>query len=235
MATALFMEMITRMTDASCDQDHLEMIIHSRPQIPDRTAYILGRSKDDPVKEMAKIGQSLAGAGASCIAIPCVTAHYFHRELSEKIHVPIINAITATAEELRKHGDAKAGIMATDGTVGTGIFQAGLEAAGIEAVVPDKTHQQYVMDLIYGCIKAGKPVDMEKFRSTEAYLREHGAQTIILGCTELSMIKEENRIGAGFIDAMEVLAQRSVLFCGKALKQEYRELITGAVREKGAE
>jgi aspartate racemase len=67
---------------------------------------------------------------------------------------------------------------------------------------------------------------MDKFHAVRKQLQENGAQAIILGCTELSLIKRDYPIGGGFIDAMEVLAQQSVLRCGGKLKDEYRCLIT---------
>ena len=70
MATARFMEMVTEMTDAACDQDHIEMLIHSCPSIPDRTAYILGGSQDDPVGPMIRIGKNLAAQGSGMYCDP---------------------------------------------------------------------------------------------------------------------------------------------------------------------
>lgn len=61
MATAYFMELLINMTDAKCDQDHLEMIIYNCPSIPDRTAYILGKSNANPVVPIIKIGKKLKG------------------------------------------------------------------------------------------------------------------------------------------------------------------------------
>ena len=65
-------------TDAQRDQDHLEMITYNCPGIPDRTSYILGESRENPVRDMIRIGKELAVQGAACISIPCITAHYFH-------------------------------------------------------------------------------------------------------------------------------------------------------------
>jgi len=59
-----------------------------------------------------------------------------------------------------------------------------------------------------------------------AQLQENGAQAIILGCTELSLIKRSHAIGAGFLDAMEILAQQAILQCGKPLKEQYLSLIS---------
>ena len=82
------------------------------------------------------------------------------------------------------------------------------------------------MHLIFKNVKAGKPAEMDRFFAAAEDLRSQGAEAIILGCTELSLIKRDHPIGAGFVDAMEVLARQSVLNCNKPLKQEYDCLIT---------
>ena len=85
--------------------------------------------------------------------------------------------------------------------------------------------QAHVMSLIYDCVKAGKPADMDKFRAVSAALRSAGCDAIILGCTELSIIKRDNDIGSGYLDALEVLARAAVLTCGKQLKPAYNSLL----------
>ena len=116
MATAYFMELVTDMTDAATDQEHLRMLIYSAPSIPDRTRYILDNTSENPLPEMLRIGNVLANQGAERIAIPCVTAHYFFEQLESGIGVPVINGVRETALHLKNHGITKAGIMATDGT-----------------------------------------------------------------------------------------------------------------------
>jgi aspartate racemase len=225
-ATAYFMELIIQMTDAAKDQEHLAMIIYHSPEIADRTSYILGNSPKNPVWDMIQIGRKLADQEVACISIPCITAHYFHKELSENVPVPIIHAIQETGIELRENHIKSAGIMATDGTIHSGIFQSRLEEIGIKTFVPTKDDQKMVMELIYQEVKAGKPVDLDKFQRVSQHLREQGAQVIILGCTELSLIKRDFPIGSGYLDTMELLAQRSILRCQGRLKKEYEHLIT---------
>ena len=226
MATAFFMELITEMTDAKTDQEHLEMIVCSAPSIPDRTRYILDNTQESPLPRMLEIGTFLADQQVTAIAIPCVTAHYFFRELEAGIAVPIINGAGETVAHLKAHGITRVGIMATSGTVQSGVFHRELERLGMEAIVPSDRRQADVMHLIFDNIKAGLPADMERFNAVSAELRQKGAQAIILGCTELSLIKRDHPIGPGFVDAMEVLAQQSVLRCGKPLKAKYRDLIS---------
>ena len=131
MATAYFLQLLTQMTDAATDQNHIEVLIHSKPQIPDRTQYILGKSKESPVADMVEVGAALTKQGAQVLAIPCITAHFFQKELEETIGVTIINAIEETAAYLQKRGYQRIGIMATDGTIESGIFQQALEAHGM--------------------------------------------------------------------------------------------------------
>ena len=225
-ATSHFMELIIRMTEARVDQEHLDMILYSRPSIPDRTSYILDQTKPSPLPEMIRIGNALARQGASLIAIPCMTAHFFHEELAETIPVPIVHAIHETCVHLKKHGICNAGIMATDGTIQSKLFQRELLRHGIEPVIPGPEGQSCVMSVIYDDIKANRPADLEKFNRASRELRERGAEAIILGCTELSLVKRDCQIGAGYLDAMEVLAQVCVRRCGGKLKEAYQELIS---------
>jgi len=225
-ATAYFYELIIKMTNAKQDQEHIEMLIYSKPTIPDRTAYILGRSKENPVFPMIEIGKALVDLGVDYIAIPCITAHYFHDTLSSGIGVPIIHIIKETVQHLKDHGVQCAGIMATEGTISSNLFQEELIKAGMNAIIPTEQKQEMVTDLIYKNVKANQPVDFDKFTAVSMELKNNGAEVIILGCTELSLIKRDYDIGPGYIDAMEVLSMRSILLCEADLKAEYHSLIT---------
>ncbi len=225
-ATAHFMELVINMTDVDADQQHLPMIVYNMPFIPDRTAYILDNNKENPLPKMLEIGKALQSQGAECIAVPCVTAHYFMDALEAGVDVPLINGVRETVAHLKENGIQKVGIMATDGTVCSGIFHKELEKQGLVPIAPSANAQKDVMHLIFNNVKAGKPAEMDRFLSAAEDLRRQGAEAIILGCTELSLIKRDHEIGPGFLDAMEVLARQSVLACDKPLKKEYDCLVT---------
>ncbi len=225
-ATSHFMELVIHMTQAQADQEHLDMIVYHAPSIPDRNSYILDHTRPSPLPHLIRLGQQLSQQGVGCIAIPCVTAHCFYEDLRREVSVPILHGIEATASLLRDAGIQKVGIMATTGTVQTQLFQNKLTALGIEPIVPDQATQKDVMHLIFDCIKADRPADMAVFRRVEDRLRGRGAQVILLGCTELSLIKRDNALGPGFLDVLEVLARQAVLQCGAPLKEEYQQLIT---------
>lgn len=226
MATAYYLELIIKMTDAATDQEHLQSIVMNFPTVPDRTAYILGRSSNSPLEPMVALGRQLKAMGAAVIATPCITAHYFHSALQEQIGLPMIHGIACVARQLKESGIRRVGLMATDGTVQSGIFQRQLEALGMESVLPDEDGQRAVMTLIYDQVKAGKEADLCLFHSVKEQLRQKGAQVVVLGCTELSLLKKQAPLGDGVLDALEVLAQEAVLACGKQVKEEYQQLFT---------
>ncbi|MCM1120614.1 MAG: amino acid racemase [bacterium] len=225
MASAYFLQLITQMSEARTDQEHMEVILHSKPQIPDRTQFILGRSGDNPVPQMVLAGRGLAAQGAELLAIPCVTAHFFQKQLKAEIGIPILNAIEETAIYLKQAKVACAGVLATDGTLSSGLFQSSLSRHGIGCIIPEAQEQRMVMQLIYDDVKAGKPVELPLFAAVSERLFAQGVQVILLACTELSLIKRDHPLGAGYLDVLEVLARQAVLRCGR-LKQEYESLIT---------
>ena len=225
MATAYYLELVVKMTEAKSDREHVPMIVFNHPDVPDRTDYILGRSKDSPLDAIVPIGKTLVSLGVEIISIPCITAHYFYDDILSRIGIPVINMLKETANYLKANQIDRVGIMATDGTIQAGFFTEELEKQGIRVYIPGEKSQKKVMSIIYDDIKANKPYDIDGFKLVEQELREAGAQVIILGCTELSLIKKDGQTGPGFLDAMEVLAIKSIELSGASVKAEYKNLL----------
>ena len=226
MATAVFLEMVVEMTDADVDQEHIEMLIHHCPQIPDRTSYILGNSSENPEIKMIEVEKELERQGAEMIVIPCVTSTYFWKELSGAVDIPVLNIVEELHKYFKQRNVRSVGLMATSGTVESGLFQKAFAGENCRLILPSKERQQDVMHLIYNNIKANKPAEMARFAAVSEELREQGAEVIVLGCTELSVLHKNHEIGAGYLDAMQLMAKCAVESCGR-LKIEYQELITG--------
>lgn len=224
MASAYFMQLLTQMSDAQTDQEHMDVLLYSRPAIPDRTKYILGESEKNPVPDMVRTGRKLKEMGADILAIPCITAHHFHKELEDGIGLPIIHAVEETAVCLEEKKVTRVGILATDGTIQSGLFQNTLKQYDIYPILPKAENQKKIMEIIFGQIKAGKSVDMECFRKVSEDLSGQGAQVIILACTELSLIKRDYSLSVGYLDVMEVLARKAVQSCNR-VRKEYRWLV----------
>lgn len=225
MATAYFLQLLTQMNDAKHDQEHIETFIYSKPSIPDRTRYILGQSEENPVPEIVSAGKLLKAAGAEMLAIPCITAHFFHAELEKEIGLPIINAIRETVLYLKERNIGRVGILATDGTIQSRLFQKAFEEEKIQSIIPDENEQKEIMNIIYKDVKAGQAINRENFFRVSQQLFERRAQVIILACTELSIVKRDFSLPAGYLDVMEVLSMNAVKHCGN-LREEYQELFT---------
>ena len=219
MAGAQFQEMIIELTDAKRDQDHLETILFNCPGIPDRTDFILGRSVDDPFDRMLDIAKKLEALGVSAIAIPCVSSAFMNDRLQAEIKVPLLYGINKTARDIKGRRLTKAGIMATEGSLKTCVIQNALEEYGIEPVLPSREDTKKVMDLIYRDVKSGREADIALFDEVRDNLMAKGAQTIILGCTELSVIYRTQHLEGDITDIMRSLATESIKACGKRVKR----------------
>lgn len=190
LATADLFEKIILHTRAACDQEHLRVLIDSNTNIPDRTAAIL-QGGADPVPELIASARGLERQGAELLLMSCNTAHYFYDAVQTAVSVPVLDMIRLTAQALIERGVRTAGLLATDGTVQTGIYQQCFEGTGIRLLTPDGPDQQAVMDLAYRGVKAGSlDYDTAAARAAMEALLRRGAETLILGCTELPLAME---------------------------------------------
>lgn len=212
LATVHFYEMLTSHTLAKRDSDHLNIVITSTAEIPDRTDFIMGKSEISPAPIMCRDAQKLEAAGASVIAIPCNTAHYFHEDIDSSVNVKVLNIVKETAQHVKNRGFSRAGILATVGTVKIGAYKRELLNYGVECVEPDEEIQSLVTSVIYDYVKAGKPGGEEVFSEISKRMFSLGCDCLILGCTELPLVAPDN--DPRLVDSLEALAYASIIECG---------------------
>lgn len=219
-ATNTFYQFVIDRTDARSDQEHVNVLILSDSEMPDRTLAILGSEKDREAvyRRLLADARLLEGAGCTCIAVPCNTSHFFLDRVQEQIGVPILHMIRETARLLTSRGLKRPGVLATDGTIQTELYQKEFSAAGIEAVIPSPEAQKLVMSLIYDDVKAGRDGDPQKFAAVHQDLLAQGCDCGVLACTELSVFADKHHLPPFYTDAMAVLAERSVQACHKPLR-----------------
>ena len=221
LATADLFRKITLLTDASCDNDHIRVYIDSNARIPDRTAAILSGGPD-PVPEMRAALRSLEACGADCIIMPCNTAHYFLPRLQSQTRLPFISMLEATAKTCAaQYPGRTAAILATKGTLATGLYENALDAQGDRFVVPDEAEKDVLMHLIYDVVKASKPLapEQDAWQTLLNGLRARGADYFILGCTELPIIADTLPQSGPFVDPTAELARAAIRFCGYRVKE----------------
>ncbi|MBS5492936.1 MAG: aspartate/glutamate racemase family protein [Sutterella wadsworthensis] len=196
-ATVDLYDKIVKATPAKNDQEHFKLVVEQNPQIPDRTACLL-KGGDDPTLAMYGCARRLQADGCDAVIIPCNTAHAFIPYLERHLGIPFINMQIATIEEIKaKFGDAaRIGLLATSGTVQTGIYAEKAKALGLPMFVPDEEHQERVMAAIYGPVgaKAGFTTGQcrdDLVSAAEYLVKTYDCNCLILGCTELPLILDE--------------------------------------------
>lgn len=215
-ASSFFYNNVIEHTVAASDQEHIDTVILSHATTPDRTAAILSGEDTRLLESMTRDIKTLESLGVANIAIPCNTSHYYYEQMQAVTNVPIINMVQESVLwAVNKYEDVKKiGIMATDGTISTGIYHKECERLGIEAIVPSPGHQKDVMHIIYEEIKAGEQGTRALFNGVVEELRQKGCDAVILACTELSVYKEFHRIPEICLDAMDILVYLSIIRSG---------------------
>ncbi len=219
-ATADLYLRIIKATPAKRDQDHPRVIIYSNSKVPDRTPAILGTGPS-PLPELIRAGKRLEEAGADFVIIPCNTAHFFINQLQEELRIPILDMIKLSAEEAKKNYTnlKRAGLLATDGTLKSELYRTAYDKAGIEIIEPTPEKQAEVMKAIYQYIKAGNLIDGGlMLRDVANELVSLGAELIICGCTEVSLVLKDGKLPVPILDPLQILADAAV---AEALPKEH--------------
>jgi aspartate racemase len=216
MATVDFMSKVIRNTPASCDQDHIEMIVCSATNVPDRTAAILDQGSD-PLPAMLDALRRLEQSGATCIAIPCNTAHYWHEALQAETTVPILHIVEAVADALavQRTDRTMIGLLASDGAIRARVYQKHLAKRGYSCLTPDAEAQAEIMQAIR-LVKAGNVDEAATILRREAeVLTARGCWQVAMACTEipLALATAGSDLKARLLDPTEVLAQACVNLC----------------------
>jgi len=226
-ATIDFFEKIVKGTKVRKDQDHLRILIDNNPKIPNRTLAIQGRGPS-PLPLLVRSARILEKAGADLIVIPCVTAHHFYIPLQKKVKLPILHIVNEMMNHVQTHfeGIEKIGLLATTGTLQSGLFQKAFARSHIELILLGREAQKdFVMRAIYGKegIKAIGPSEKSKRLLLDACkeLIRQGARAVIAGCTEIPLVLRDGNLPIPVIDPVAILAKVAIKEAlGRSSKRE---------------
>ena len=185
--------------------------------VPDRSAAL--RRTDlppRPLEAMKQVAARLGALGARTLAIACNTAHAWHGSLQECFpDLEVIHGVREVATELARRGIAEVGLLATEGTYDSRLYQDALEGAGLRCHVPQPAERQRVMDGIYRGVKAG---DLAFARSSfeavaQALAQRHGCDTLVMGCTEIPLALKPGAGTGGLrlVDPAQLIARTLAL------------------------
>jgi len=216
-ATAEFYRRLIEQKPASCDQEHIPVVIWGDPTVPDRSTSLMNR--DDLPWEKLKAGiLGLKDAGCDRIVIPCNTAHFWYDRMNQ-LGVPIKHIVGSVAEELKslKIHSGTIGIIGTKATMSLGLYQHYLNNQGWSCITPSTSEMDTYVQPAIELIKSN---DIEAARELLMIaidkLLPYGVKAIVLGCTEIPLaVRETQHKSIPLINSIDSLV--------KAVIKEYNK------------
>jgi aspartate racemase len=165
-------------------------------------------------KKMAEAGTNLENAGASCILICANTMHLCIDAVRKVVRIPVIHIADTTAKEIQKKGMQKVALLGTKYTMEKDFFRDILNEHSIETIIPDAEERDEIHRIIYDELAQGE----FKKSSKESYLKIidslilNGAEGIILGCTEIPLLINQNDVSLPIFDTTKIHAAAAFKF-----------------------
>lgn len=207
MAGVEFQRRIINKVPAKTDQGHIQMVCFTNSKIQDRTK---GLAKGiDFAAEVAQSLNLMKKFHVNLGVMTCNTAHASFEKIAGQVDFPLLNIIQETVNCIvKKHPFiGNVGLLATDGTLRSQVYATALKEKGLGMIIPQKTDQREVMEIIYGksgiksgCINSNRVKVLNLIKNLE----NSGADVVVLGCTELSLLGIE---GGNIIDPLDVAVE----------------------------
>ena len=155
--------------------------------------------------------RKLEQMGADIIGVACNTVQVYIKEMRNAINVPIISIPEETAILMEKEQIKKCGILATNKTVGSGMYKNALMPKGITLIFPSIEEQELVTNIILNILSGTKSKeDKITLVTILNSLKLKGAETAILACTDLPLLINSKDTSVKLIDTTKVLAEALV-------------------------
>lgn len=213
-ATIDIFEKIVQATSAKKDEDHIRIIVDNHPKMPSRQDAIL-KGTESPGPEMGRTAKNLENAGADIIIICANTAHYFYEDVKQAVDIDVLHIIDETVYEAKRYHQnlKKVGILATSGAMKAQIFQNSFSKQNVKVIELPAPLQDQMQDAIFSYKFNGKnEKDTEEIIEVIEYLTKEGAETIIMGCTEIPLILMDQTFTVPLIDPNAVIAKVAVKY-----------------------
>ncbi|KQY12269.1 aspartate/glutamate racemase family protein [Rhizobium sp. Root482] len=210
-ATVDLMRRIILATPARDDADHIHVLADNNPAVPSRIKALIEKTGPSPLPELVRMAKGLASSGATMLAMPCNTAHYYAGDIAAAVTIPLLDMIVLTADRVAKMVPPKAtiGMLASTAAIDIGLYERALRGHGLEINTPDR--QGDVMAIIRA-VKAGDTgtAQREDLSDIADELMQAGADIVLVACTELSILTDSITKTVPVVDALTVLAEEIV-------------------------
>ena len=211
-----FCSKLAKLNRGKADQKYPLFILYNKANIPDRKQNLKKYNK--VLKSLVEGCKFLQKNKCKFISIPCNTAHYWYKDLKKKIKIPILNMPELVYLNISKKckKNTKIGLLATETTIKTGIYNKSLRNK-YKLLVPTRKLQVSHVNKSIKYVKMGKTREAEKaLKPAVNYLIKNNCKKIILGCTELPIAIfayksfKKAKISKTFLDPNLILAEASM-------------------------
>jgi aspartate racemase len=211
-----FCNKLAKLSRGKNDQQYPLFVLYNKSNVPGRPENIHKYNK--VLKSLYAGCLMLKKSKCSFIVIPCNTAHHWYSDLQKKIKIPIINMPKEVYLHTKKrcNKNAKIGILATEGTLKTGVYNKFFDKS-FKLICPKKTLQINSVNKAIKFVKMGKIKDAEKtIKPAINFLIKEKCKKIILGCTELPIAIfafksfKKIKVSKTFLDPNLILAEVSM-------------------------
>jgi len=148
----------------------------------------------------------LQNAGADCIIIPCNSIHSEITKIKKSVKIPVLSIIDETMSFVKSKGYKAIGLLGSGTTMSQELYHTPMKENLMHVVAPAPKSQERINKVILSLYKDYYDQETERQVLYEIIdeLKEQGAESIILACTDLQMLKPK-RNDIEIIDTMEVL------------------------------
>ncbi|OED62752.1 aspartate/glutamate racemase [Vibrio tasmaniensis ZS-17] len=156
---------------------------------------------------------SVEKGGADFILICTNTMHKVVPEIEEKITIPILHIADTTAQKLLEQGVKKVGLLGTAFTMEQDFYKGRLtNKFGIDVVIPDESDRKQVHNIIYQELCRGEVKEESRaiYRQIIEKLSQQGAEAVILGCTEIALLIQQQHTDVPLFDTTAIHAEAAV-------------------------
>ena len=211
-ATVEFMRRLVSAVPAKDDADHLHVLVDNNPKIPSRIKALIEGGGEDPQPCLVDMARKLEAAGADFLVIPCNTAHYYLPAIAKSVGIPVLDVVALTIENLNalEKRPTRIAVLASPAVRLVGLFEKRLVASGYDVLFPNHDAEGRLLDVIRA-VKTGHatPSQQRTYQAIAAGLASDGADTLLVACTELSLLPTLERPEPVF-DTLDVLVEATI-------------------------
>ena len=163
---------------------------------------------------LADYALNIQSAGADCLLLCTNTMHKIAPQIEAVLSIPFIHIADATADQLISNNMSTVGLLGTCFTMQEDFYKQRLQLRGITTLVPSVDRQLVIHRIIYDELCLGKilPASRSPFVEAINELHANGAQAIILGCTEIPLLVQQEHSNLPLFDTTKIHAQKAVDF-----------------------